>query len=941
MKIKNLLFFLLSFSFIYSLAQPSINMPNGTGTAVNTTCNATLYDAGGAAGNHGLYQTSSLKLVPATAGLAIKLTFTMFDLGTGAALTIYDGPDNTYPALAVYSDFVSPIGISIVAGPAPNNPDGSLYLEFVSGDNNSPGWIASVTCRAPCQSYNVEIDPNATSKPVVEGVYMNVCKDSCITFGAQAIFLQNNINYNQTQNNTTFYWRFGYTLKDTGQVVTRCFDQARGWDYTLYAIDTMGCSPNTMYKGRIRVADNPIVGAPALPPACSGNEYNVYVGSDPQATVQVTTVGANITGTLTMADTVFLPDGGNICYNSDLLYDVFNPGQLLTNMNDLIGVKVVMEHSYLGDLSIRLTCPSGASTLLKTYTPGNPPPPGSVDNACSFGGGNINLGCAPDPAMASICYNTPGIGWDYEFRPGAYNCFGAGGQTVGYSFTDPCSQTWGGPALLPSVPNIYTSIPTVATFYGSYSTLATLLNCPLNGMWRMTICDHYQVDNGYIFSWSLSLNQAIVPGGWNYNVNLDTVIWHGNNATPIGPTSAKILMNDAGIFNYDVTLVDDYGCEWDTTFTVEVVQSPMPNINNGLDTARLCAGEILILNANYIDTNAVYWWNTGANVDEIMALAEGLYTIEVTASTIDGELTCTGRDSIYVSINPYPVPDFSVDKQEGCAPLNLQFTNLTTPTIVQYDYYWTIYDEQGREVFRSTQKNPNFFVENTGVFHVQLMVISENGCSDSIMKWSYIKVHPQPVAEFSFIPEISLYSENEGLVTFTNYADSSQFFDHTVCSWYWDFGDSSVDSAVWSPTHTYSTWGDYNVLLSIVSNYGCKSTILHTVVIEEDLEFPNIITPNNDGVNDVFAIKNLNINYNPEDPDQYRSNNLQIFDRWGKKVYEEDNYDTYSKNEEIFVGEKAFSGEKLQDGEYYFAFYYKGKAKTVKYSGSLIIVRNN
>ncbi len=232
-------------------------------------------------------------------------------------------------------------------------------------------------------------------------------------------------------------------------------------------------------------------------------------------------------------------------------------------------------------------------------------------------------------------------------------------------------------------------------------------------------------------------------------------------------------------------------------------------------------------------------------------------------------------------------------------------------------------------------------METPGVFHVQLMVISENGCSDSIIKWSYIKIHPQPVAEFSFIPEISLMSENEGLVTFTNYADSSQFFDHTVCSWYWDFGDGSIDSAVWSPTHTYSTWGDYNVLLSIVSKYGCKSTILHTVVIEEDLEFPNIITPNNDGVNDVFAIKNLNTNYNPEDPDQYRSNNLQIFDRWGKKVYEEDNYDTYSKNEEIFVGEKAFSGEKLQDGQYYFAFYYKGKAKTIQYSGSLIIVRNN
>jgi gliding motility-associated-like protein len=111
--------------------------------------------------------------------------------------------------------------------------------------------------------------------------------------------------------------------------------------------------------------------------------------------------------------------------------------------------------------------------------------------------------------------------------------------------------------------------------------------------------------------------------------------------------------------------------------------------------------------------------------------------------------------------------------------------------------------------------------------------------------------------------------------------------------------------------------------------------------VEQDLEFPNIITPNGDNVNDVFAIKNLNTSINPEDPDEYRTNTLQIFDRWGKKVYEAENYDTYMKEEQLFVGKNAFAGEKLQDGQYYFSFYYKGKIKTVKYSGSLIIIRNN
>ena len=51
--------------------------------------------------------------------------------------------------------------------------------------------------------------------------------------------------------------------------------------------------------------------------------------------------------------------------------------------------------------------------------------------------------------------------------------------------------------------------------------------------------------------------------------------------------------------------------------------------------------------------------------------------------------------------------------------------------------------------------------------------------------------------------------------------------------------------------------GDYDVTFYIISNEGCKSSIKHTVIIEEDLEFPNIITPNKDGLNDVFAVKNF------------------------------------------------------------------------------------
>ena len=87
------------------------------------------------------------------------------------------------------------------------------------------------------------------------------------------------------------------------------------------------------------------------------------------------------------------------------------------------------------------------------------------------------------------------------------------------------------------------------------------------------------------------------------------------------------------------------------------------------------------------------------------------------------------------------------------------------------------------------------------------------------------------------------------------------------------------------------------------------------------------------------AIENLNTDINPEDPDQYRHNELRISDRYGKVVYHVKNYDTWAKNGQVYVGSNVFSGENVSDGVYYYTFSYKGKAKTTTWNGSITIVR--
>ena len=202
------------------------------------------------------------------------------------------------------------------------------------------------------------------------------------------------------------------------------------------------------------------------------------------------------------------------------------------------------------------------------------------------------------------------------------------------------------------------------------------------------------------------------------------------------------------------------------------------------------------------------------------------------------------------------------------------------------------------------------------------------GC-DSIITL-HLSVSDLPDIEFVPAPERSMLSANEA-VQFNNLSDINNHNPYDNYMWLWDFGDGNTEQTTdMSAQHTYGQWGRYLVSLTFTSNYGCDNTISHYVYIDADLEFPNVITPNGDGVNDMFAIKNLN----PELP-----NILTIYNRWGKKVYEMENYQTYAKDEVIYNKENGFAGENLSDGVYFYTFHYVGYAHAVDYHSTLTIIR--
>lgn len=85
--------------------------------------------------------------------------------------------------------------------------------------------------------------------------------------------------------------------------------------------------------------------------------------------------------------------------------------------------------------------------------------------------------------------------------------------------------------------------------------------------------------------------------------------------------------------------------------------------------------------------------------------------------------------------------------------------------------------------------------------------------------------------------------------------------------------------------------------------------------VEQAVVIPNIITPNNDGSNDLFL---LNFQYE----------NVVIYNRWGQKLFE-------SNNNESYWDGRTTSGNEVPDGTYYYII----TAKEETYKGFVQVIR--
>ncbi|MCB0851325.1 MAG: PKD domain-containing protein, partial [Bacteroidetes bacterium] len=270
------------------------------------------------------------------------------------------------------------------------------------------------------------------------------------------------------------------------------------------------------------------------------------------------------------------------------------------------------------------------------------------------------------------------------------------------------------------------------------------------------------------------------------------------------------------------------------------------------------------------------------------------------------EGACKAEKGITIQVHPRPRLDYFTSVDTGCAELTVNFIENT-----QYgtNFIWDFGD--GSPI--SNEASPVHTYREPGEYLVNLTAQGTGGCEIE-GSLGVILVREKAMAQFITLPDtgerIPLpYAE----VQFTDLSTGS-------VSWFWDFGDGNV-SRLENPLHTYSEAGEYTVSLTVTDESGCVDSyeLDPIIVFSPEIFIPNVFTPNQDGVNDVFLVK--------YDGNEYFS--LEIFDRWGRPLYSNAGVAGRAWNGLTSAGEPASEG----------IYYYVVKIGERSYTGDVTLMR--
>jgi gliding motility-associated-like protein len=366
--------------------------------------------------------------------------------------------------------------------------------------------------------------------------------------------------------------------------------------------------------------------------------------------------------------------------------------------------------------------------------------------------------------------------------------------------------------------------------------------------------------------------------------------WNGSNPTVILSTTNALHFTPfsntttPGTYYVRIYSTSNLSCI-NKTISYTILPTPLPNA--GQDGNAIFCGnsgtvDLFSLLGTPFTANGI-WTETStsgalaANIWTMTGLPYDTYTFEYTVSN-----DCGNSDDAIVTIHLNEIPETPVIHTDPlfCGSEQIQ---LHADPIAGAAIQWS-----GPNGFSSVELNPivpNNIALNNGIYTA---TASANGCESNASL--VLALQPEPLYLIQ-----SSCSGGNFTVSVKPIADS---FDVESVTYSWT-GPSGFTSSENPIQVTGLPPGLYEVTVMTAS--GCQTT--QSVRLSSTVcGIPNVITPNNDSTNDTFDLSALDVD------------RIEIYSRWGRLVYEQNNY------EKEWYGQNMH-GKELPDSTYYYILY--------------------
>ena len=356
------------------------------------------------------------------------------------------------------------------------------------------------------------------------------------------------------------------------------------------------------------------------------------------------------------------------------------------------------------------------------------------------------------------------------------------------------------------------------------------------------------------------------------NDSIATWKWLTGDAGTYFTSDIQHAYQSEGIFTAQLEITTNRNCKDTVEHAVEVYPLPLPDFSpNEVCLNQATAFEDLSAVSTIHTANSIASWSWDFGDGSANILSQNptrTYQTEGTFfATLVVETNNNCIDSIVkpVTVNALPDVHFTSSLPQGCSEWCVDFEDAST---VQggtvSSYHW---DFENRTTTGEVASN---CFENTSqelvYFDVGLQVTSDKGCVNDTLASDYVTVYPLSLAQYSYSP--TEINDQEPTVNFTNESVGSV--------WFWDFDDGDTSNAH-SPVHKFKEAGTYQVQLTANNQYNCPDSIVKPVIVKPTFAYyaPNAITPDGDGLNEIFYIYGYNI----------IDFELHVFDRWGVRLF--------------------------------------------------------